>query len=195
MKSRPLLIVLFVLVVGVGFFVWRSSRDAQTDTFTLADGSVLEFRGITVGSNHSYCFGNAFQRMAARIPGKLGDKLHANTVVKLTQSQKPPMVSWFVIRRSPGLAEFRLVQPRPDGRANALFRFELRDDRGSELSRLSSYIHHQLPSGDLAMMVLITNLPPTLPTIRLKLNIWRGPEDQHESAEFTAPNPLYRKQP
>src|SRR5687767_8565790 len=98
MKRRTLLFLFSLLVVGVGAFVWKSSREAPARTFLLADGSQLTFRGITIGTNHSHCLGNPLQRMAARIPGRLGEILHGRTVIKARASASESVVFWFLLR-------------------------------------------------------------------------------------------------
>jgi hypothetical protein len=158
MKRRPLLILSFLLVAGVGLFVWNASRDALARTFLLADGSHLRFRALTAGTNYSGCCGNPFQRLAARIPGRLGEMLSGGDC----------------IRKNPSLPQFSYVISRPNGRAKALFRYQLVDDQG-----------HELPDVMLG----------SDPTLRLKLTIWRGPADEEEPTEFIVPNPFYQKEP
>src|SRR6266511_2341436 len=111
MKRRPLLILIILLVAGAGLFVWKSSRAARAETFLLADGSQLTFRGITVGTNHSHCFGNVFQRMAARIPGRIGEILSGNTLRKAPGSPSTNMVFWFLVRKNPSLLQYVHTPP------------------------------------------------------------------------------------
>jgi hypothetical protein len=195
MKRRPLLILLFVLVAGGGLFVWNATRDTQARTFLLADGSQLTFRAITVGTNHSYCFGNVFQRVAARIPGKLGDKLHGKTVVKAPGWRGTNVVFWFYVRKNPVLTSFVNIHQMPDGEERELFWMQPAFPKVDRSLRTTFSGRLRLPSGDLSEYCQVTNLPHTLPIVRLKLTIWRGPADEEESVEFTAPNPFYRKEP
>jgi hypothetical protein len=181
MKRRPLLFLLFLLVAGVGLFVWKSLRDAGANTFLLADGSQLTFRGITAGTNHSYICGNPLQRLGAWIPGRLGEMLSGGELAMSQGYYSTNLIVWFCIRKNPSMVQFSYVIPGPNGRAKALFRYQLVDDLGHELPDL--------------MSTYSANFPPASPTVRFKLTIWRGPADEEESTEFIAPNPLYRKKP
>jgi len=195
MKRRLLLILFVLLVAGGGLFVWNASRDARADTFALADGSVLEFHGFTSGTNHSYCFGNPLQRMAARIPGKLGEMLHGKTVVKAPASASESAVFWFLIRTNSASAKFDMIRPLQDGGRKAMLRCKWQDDGGNDFGGSTRITLKQLPSGDLATYFSSYGVDLNSPTVHLKLSIWCGPGDKMIGAEFVAPNPLYRKQP
>jgi len=195
MKRRPLLMLFVLLVAGVGLFVWKSSRAAPDKIFMLADGSQLTFLAFTAGTNHSHCFGNPLQRVAAGIPGRLGEILSGGTLIKYPVSSSTNLVFWFSIRKNPSLASFNTVQPLANGRARALFRFRFKDDKGDDLPGSVFRSERQFRSGNVGMFTYSTNLPPASPTIRLKLTTWRGPADEEESTEFIAPNPRYRQQP
>jgi hypothetical protein len=193
MKRQSLLILLFLLVAGAGLFVWNVRHNTDARTFRLADGSQLTFRAVTVGTNHTYCFGNVFQRIAARIPGKLFDKLLGDTVVNAPAYSATHVVFWFHVRKHPDLASFDYIQLLPNGAASTLYRIQPLDAAGNRLQTGLSGARAIFGSGDLGEGWAVTNLPPTLPTIRLKLSIWRGPEHEHDFAELTTPNPLYKE--
>ena len=195
MKRRSLLILSFLLVAGVGLFISDALHHRHSRTFPLSDGSQLTFRAITVGTNHSYCFGNVFQRIAARIPGNLFDKLLGNTVVNGPAYSATQVVFWFHVRKNPALASFDNIRVLPNGAAFSLYRMEPLDAAGNRLQKHQNGVEATFRSGDLGVGRAVTNLPPSLSTIRLKLSIWRGPADEHDFAEVTAPNPLYQKKP
>jgi hypothetical protein len=195
MKRWSLLILLFLLVAGVGLFLSDALHRRHSRTFRLADGSELTFRATTVGTNHSYCFGNVFQRIAARIPGHLFDKLVGNTVVNAPSYSATHVVFWFDVKKNPALASFDNIRRLPNGAAFSLYWMQPLDMMGNTLQKHGWGVQATFGSGDLGVGCLVTNLPPTLSTIRLKLRIWRGPADEHDFAEITAPNPLYQKKP
>jgi hypothetical protein len=195
MKRRPLLILLVLLVVGGGLFVWKSSRDAKTETFVMLDGTQITFQAVTVGTNQSYCFGNIFQRLAARIPGRLGDILNGGTVYRFPTDSPNDVIFWFRHREDSSRTNFNLIPPTSGASSMMYYRIKLKDDQGNELRGSTCRSVGQFPSGDFALFVLSTNVPTSSRTVRVRLEAWHGPSDWRESGEFTAPNPLYRKQP
>jgi hypothetical protein len=195
MKRRPLVILLFLVLAGVGLVVWNASRDTRANTFLLADGSELIFRGVTVGTNHSRCLGNLFQRMTAWIPGQIGDAIHGKTVVKASASSSTRAVFWFLLRKNPTMSGFALNQPAPVGGEKALLRYQWEDEEGNDFGGSSFITWQQLPSGDLVTYFYSYGVDLNSPTIHLKLSTLCGPTDKWIATEFTAPNPHYRKQP
>jgi hypothetical protein len=175
--------------------VWNASPGTQARTFLLADGSQLTFRGITVGTNHSYCFGNPFQHVAARIPGRLGEEWSGRTSVTAWSAPSNNVVFWFRVRKGSDSDSVETSRGIHDGSGNALYRFTFKDDGGKDVLNTEFYEGRNTRSGDGVMFVFCPKLSRASRTVRLKLTILRGPEDQEESAEFTASSPLYRKQP
>jgi len=194
MKRRPLLILLFLLVAGGGLFVWNASHDAQAESFVMVDGSRITFQAVTVGTNHSYCFGNVFQRLAARIPGRLGEITHGGTVFRFPTGSPTDVILWFRQREDSSRTNDNLVSPTSGTRSKVYCRIKLKDDQGNGLSGGNGRSVGPFHSGDFAMFVFSTNVPPNSRMIRVRLESWYGTNDWRISGEFVVPNPLYRKQ-
>jgi hypothetical protein len=194
-KRRPLLILLFVFVAGVGLFVWRSARDARAESFVMLDGSRIAFQAVTVGTNQSHCFGNVFQRMAARIPGRLGEIMHGGTVFRFPTGSPTDVILWFREREDSSLTNFSLGIPASGSSSPGRRRIKLKDDQGNGLHGGNCRSVGPFHSGDIVLFVFSTNVPPSSRTIHVQLESWRGSKDWRVNGEFVVPNPLYRKQP
>ncbi len=96
MKHRRLLILFALATAGVAVLVWAFSSRVEGTTFRLTNGERVTFRAVTVGSNTTYCFGNVLQRVAAHIPGQLGDKLSGGTRAETWHYSDSNVVFWFL---------------------------------------------------------------------------------------------------
>ena len=175
--------------------MWNATRDAQSESFVMLDGSRITFQAVTVGTNQSYCFGNVFQRLAARIPGRLGEIMHGGTVFRFPTGSPTDVIFWFRERDDSSHTNFSLGIPALGSNSRGHRRIKLKDDQGNGLYGDNCRSVGPFHSGDTALFVFSTNVPPSSRTIHVRLESRHGPKDWRVNGEFVVPNPLYRKQP
>lgn len=95
--KRPRLIVGAILLAAVvAFVVWNVREPSRT--FMLSDGTKVTLRGVTVGTNTTFYFGNPFQRILARMPGKMGAKFKSR-ISATSESDQNCATFWFSYNR------------------------------------------------------------------------------------------------
>src|SRR5687767_4723670 len=95
--KRPRLIAgVILLAVVVAFVVWNVREPGRT--FVLSDGTKVTLRGVTVGTNTTFYFGNPFQRMLARVPGEMGAKFRSRISAN-SESDQNCATFWFSYNR------------------------------------------------------------------------------------------------
>jgi hypothetical protein len=216
MKRRQRAIVLLLLSVGAALLGWTFSRYLQPPSILLADGSRLELYGVSVGTNCSYSYGTALQRMARRVPFGLGQRFAGPTVGYPGFRGPTNIFFWFVRRAASTDGRFAthfatevpsrggengeslmLVSEDSvfDGFRPVRLRFSLKDDHGRGEPGLGKPRETDLPSGSRALFWGAETVPRESPT--LVLWVYDRPKNAglKKLGEFRLPNPFYRKQP
>lgn len=85
-------------LVAAAFLVavaWLIISYNHKPAFLLSDGSRLTYRGMTVGTNHSFHFGNVFQRLAWKVPFQPVQRYGAKGRTGLITSASYRAIPWF----------------------------------------------------------------------------------------------------
>ena len=77
-----------------------TTEDTAPQLVTLADGTKLKLRNVALSEHPRYCFGNLFQKLGARIPGKTGDYLSGGNAPKLGDYSEPVLAAWFSVEET-----------------------------------------------------------------------------------------------
>ena len=181
MKRRRLLIALLLIAAGITVLAWMLSSKVERTTLKLTNGERLTFCAIGVGTNTTYCYGNILQRMAAHIPGSLGDRLSGGTRAESWHYSDSNIVLWFLCEG--GVGVFHRIQ------------FRVVDEQGIEsdpyFDRNSAY-----SDGDtVGYFVHAGILPRRSPRIRLRISEADKWGEPLPVGELHIPNPLYGKYP
>ena len=112
MKRPGFIAVVFLLALIIVFIVWSVREPGRT--FVLSDGTKVTLRGVTVGSNTTFYFGNPFQRMLARVPGKIGKKFKSRISANSEDNQNCATF-WFTYNRPTTNSDYIGVRLIDDG--------------------------------------------------------------------------------
>ena len=216
MKPRRRATLLFLLAAGAGLLVWTASRFLQPPSIILADGSRLELYGVSVGTNCSYSYGTALQRMARHVPFGLGQRFAGPTIGYPGFRCQTNVFFWFVRRAAASDGKFTThfsTEISTSGRLNGdsavvvssdtvwngfrpvRLRFSLKDEQGRGEPGLGKPAETDLPSGSRALFWGAETVPHDSPT--LVLWVYDRPDNAglKKLGEIRVPNPLYRKKP
>ena len=223
MKRALLLIPLLLIALGLCRAGWRAWNQTSPPVVLLADGSWLVLRGATVGPKATYDYGTPWERLAARVPGKLGRQFGGNTVVNAGLIGPTKIVFWFERRGVPlqtnnatavslnslgqvmqtGVLSKRGTLP-PKVRvvpADGL-RVNVRDEQGHGEPGYHRFVETVLPNGVVAVHWRADVVPTG--SRRLKLCVYEFPGSPSvlfggtggkRIGEIFLPNPLYQKGP
>jgi hypothetical protein len=223
MTRTSRLIAALLIALGLGVLAWKAWDQTSPPVVRLADGSWLELRGVTVGTNDTFQYGPLWRRMAAWIPGGLGRKFGSKATVSTYASSPTNVTFWFVrrgaplqtntttaitLKSSPVLVRTGQIvkrTPKPpvvsavpcDG-----LKVNLRDEDGQGEPGFHKFRTAALANHEEAFYWST----PTAPTgsARLKLCVYRFSDgearhilgsDGKRFGEIFLPNPLYRKEP
>jgi hypothetical protein len=181
MKRARLLTLLLLGVAGIGALMWTFSSHVEGTTLKLSTYERLTFCAVNVGSNTTHCFGNILQRMAARIPGQLGDKLSGGSRAESWHYSNSNMVFWFLCEGGAGTfnrVHFRVVDEQGIESDPSFDRNQAYSDSGTE----GYYVHAGI-------------LPRRSRAIRLRVLEDGKLGELMLVGEYRIPNPLYRKYP
>lgn len=181
MKRRCLLIALLLIAAGVTALVWMSSSKVEGTTVKLTNGERLTFCAIGVGTNTTYCYGNILQRMAAHIPGSLGDRLSGGTCAESWHYNNSNIVLWFLCEGS--VKTFDRL------------RFRVVDDLGVESEPYFDVNQAYSDGGTVGYYLHAGILPRRSRLIRLRVFETDDWDKALLLGELRIPNPLYRKFP
>lgn len=106
MKRWVLFVVMLLLAAGAGVWWWLTASSAAGQPLTLSDGSIITFRAVTFGTNHTYYGGGTGQRLARLVPAKWRPRLGLRGPNMRTG--QPTLVVWTTTRRPPN----RTIYPR-----------------------------------------------------------------------------------
>ncbi len=104
LRRWQLLLGLALSLVVATLLFWPRTKHQARQTLTLSDGSILEFKGITYGTNHSFCLGSRWDKTVAFLSkrGALSNLLHrcgARVPLQLSyRTSYQCMASWFYWR-------------------------------------------------------------------------------------------------
>ena len=110
LRTRRILLV-GALALLAALVLWSLLGGGEAQTATLSDGTQLALRGVRVGTNCSYNFGNPLQRMAGKLPWKWA-KDYALRTTAWNLSPETNLVVWFTANRKTdqvGTTRFRFV--------------------------------------------------------------------------------------
>ena len=99
------------LALLAALVLWGLLGGGAPQTVTLSDGTRLTLRGVQVGTNCSYNFGNPLQRTAAKLPWKWA-KDYALRTTAWNLSSETNLVVWFTANQATeqvGTRRFRFV--------------------------------------------------------------------------------------
>jgi hypothetical protein len=223
MKPRPLLILLFLLVVGCVGVGWLAWDQTSPPVVPLSDGSWLELHGVTVGTNATFHYGPIWQRMAARVPGKFGQKYRGNFTVSTYASTATSITFWFVRRGAPLqtnnvtparinsvgqiIQTGQLLKPgvfTPVVSAVPIdgLKVNLRDEDGHGEPGFHMFRRANLAHNEEAFYWAVQAVPTQSPRIKLCVykfpggpSVLFGGSGGKRIGEILLPNPLYRKEP
>lgn len=176
-KRKRLLIALLLATGTIAALVLIFSSKVEGTTLRLTNGERLTFCTVTVGSKTTYCYGNVFQRMAARIPGQLGDKLSGGTRAESWHYSDSNMVFWF--RCEGGVGVFDRI------------RFRVVDEQGIESDPYFDNNHVYSDSSTVICYLHAGILPRRSRHIRLRISEADKWDVPLPIGEFRIPNPLY----
>ena len=176
--NRRLLLFLFAL--GVVVILW-AVFSARKDRVTLADGTTLTFHGVSVGLSNRYCFGNAAQRMAAKLRWPWAQKYAASALLTVPADRDTNLVVWVTYRGG---------APRA-GR----FRFRCVHDGGTNDLAFSGITKYGLPSGEAATGFYTAFWPRRSKRFTLQALDVDAPSGEKPLWEIHVPNPLYSDYP
>lgn len=180
-KRGLLLVVLLLLVAGTGLLFWSVTSPVRGTAFVLANGEQIIFRDLSVGSNSTHCYGNIFQRMAARIPGPIGDKLSGDTRAEAWTYKDTDVAFWFLYRGA----------KRPISSLN----IRLSDDDGFEASPFFETREFQLKEGETGLYLNAGILPRRSRTMTLHLSERSTAGTLQPLGKLRITNPLFEKYP
>src|SRR5688572_2649590 len=195
MKRVTLLIIPMLLALGLVVAGWRAWDQTSAPPILLSDGSWIEFCTVTVGSNSTYRFGTVWQRLLARIPGKLGQKYGGKYIVSAGYDSPTNVIFWLVRRGAtnwanqlnaaasedplpayqlPKLTRPGSFTPYSSGTPSGGIRVNVKDDQGEGEPGFENFRQARLPNGDLAMFWSAKAVPRHSPALKLCLYGARG---------------------
>jgi hypothetical protein len=177
MKRR---LLLFLAAVGVVVILW-AVFSARKDRVTLADGTTLTFQGVSVGLSNRYCFGNAAQRMAAKLRWPWAQKYAASALLTVPADRDTNLVVWVT---------YRGAAPRA-GR----FRFRCVHDGGTNDLAFSGITKYGLPSGEAATGFYTAFWPRRSKRFSLQAHEDDAASGKPPLWEIRVPNPLHSDYP
>ncbi len=168
-------LLLLVVSIGLGALLWTLSSDVRGTTFRLNNGDQLTFLGSSVGTNGSYCYGNPFQRIAAKLPGGLGNAWSGGTLANSEDRRVTNIVFWFHYR----------------GKEEPFFRlgFQAVDDQAVVTNPGFTGGSHPLGRGEMGVYFDEGILPRRSKTILLRIYDRKDWTDFRLVGELRIPNP------
>jgi hypothetical protein len=96
-KKWLILLCLVVIIGAAGLWMWSARQSETLPSLLLPDSNRVHLVAVTVGTNVKINFGTPFERVLARLPGKLGKRFKGNELSSISShmSLGSDLLLWF----------------------------------------------------------------------------------------------------